>query len=67
VRVFFDTDYGDLNLAEPQLLEGAQQECVALTLALVNRVIDIYRLITQEDHVQRPLTVVVNWVSEVRK
>jgi len=53
LRIFFETDYQDLKGATSEVMDAVEDECVEITHAIVSRVIDVYRFITRESHVQQ--------------
>src|SRR5262249_18897821 len=53
MRVFFDTQYDQLALANPSSFELAQRETIERAMLVVNRVLDCYRFVTKEAHIQR--------------
>lgn len=53
LRIFFDTQHAELGSVPPEDFELAQREAVEIALSVVNRILDTYRLVTKEDHVQR--------------
>jgi len=53
LAIYFQTDHKDLADAAPEKMDAIENECVEITNAIVNRIIDVYRFVTRESHVQR--------------
>lgn len=53
VRIFFDTTYSATIKEDNEEFARAEKEVVMIALQVVNRLIDVYRLVTRSDYVQR--------------
>lgn len=52
-RVFFDTNYPVSIVSDQEQYSVAEKEVIAIALEVVNRVIDVYRVVTNSDYIQR--------------
>jgi hypothetical protein len=52
-QIFFDTNHTSSIVNEQQEYAAAEKEAITIALEIVNRVIDVYRLVTSTDYVQR--------------
>jgi hypothetical protein len=53
VRIFFDTAYTVEMLTAKAAAESARSESIARAIAVLNRFIDVYRVVTNSAHIQR--------------
>jgi len=53
VQIFFDTTYSSTIKENNEEFARAEKEVVMIALQVVNRLIDVYRLVTRSDYVQR--------------
>jgi hypothetical protein len=53
VRMFFDTGYSAETLISKSSSESARAESIARAVEVINRFVDVYRVVTKSAHVQR--------------